>query len=117
MIPYRSIIIRQIIAGSCGSFPREVLDPAGNLLYIILANCEVSEKESICNLAMESESCSLDEQVKMTILHLLGQCGNKSAISASKVMDMLDDIWMLSQQGSIGGDTILSFTLKYSEYY
>jgi len=117
--PLREELIIALIAGACGLFPREVLDPAGSLLHSILKSTEASDAERICISAVQKESFRVGDNARHTVLLTLGR-GTQGTIAASVLMDLLDDLWSMHQNdetgGTIaGGDTILSFTKKYGE--
>jgi hypothetical protein len=116
--PLRGNLIATLINSSCGVFPREVLDPAGNLLHSILRSTDASHAEQACTQALQSEAFQLGGDAKRAILLTLGK-GAQGTIASSVIMDLLDDLWTLHQNdvtggNTTGGDAILSFTKKYS---
>lgn len=116
--PLRVNLIATLIKSSCGHFPREVLDPAGNLLHSVLRSTESSHAENACKQALQSEAFRLGDDSKPAILLTLGKAAQGSK-SSSVVMDLLDDLWNLHQNDATGGthtggDAILAFTKKYS---
>lgn len=115
----RSNLILILIRGSCGTFPREVLDPAGNVLHSILLSTEAARAEQSCTEALEGETFRLGDDAKRATLLTLGK-GAQGTISSSVMMDLLDDLWTMHQNDvtgvTAGGDAVLAFTKKYNRY-
>jgi hypothetical protein len=113
MVPFRSNVFLKLLIGACGFYPRELLDPVGSLMHAILTHTIALEAEAICFNALQSENLQLEESVKDILLLVFKRCA-QGTIRASKIMDMLDDIWFLCQKDGIGGDAIQAFVMKYS---
>lgn len=115
--PYRSELIQTLINGSCGIFPREILDPVGMLLISVLKTIPPDEAEQQCVKALSSDVFRLGDDAKQETLVMLRKCWQAS-ITPTILMDMLDDIWILHQNDEtgdtvVGGDAILRFVQKY----
>lgn len=113
MVPFRSNAFLKLLIGACGFYPRELLDPVGSLMHAILTHSTPLEAEAICINALQSDNLQLEESVKDILLVVFKRCV-QGTIRASKIMDMLDDIWFLCQKDGIGGDAIQAFVMKYS---
>lgn len=115
--PFRSELIQVLMNGSCGIFPREILDPVGMLLVSILKTTFPNESEQLCVKALSSDAFRLGDDAKNEVLVILRKCWQAS-ITPNAIMDMLDDIWILHQNDEngdtvVGGDAILRFIKKY----
>jgi hypothetical protein len=113
MAPIYSRVFIKLLIGSCGLFPREVLDPVGSLMYAILTHSSAHEAEVMCAYALQREHLQLEESIKKTLLVVFEKC-NRGLVKASRIMDLLNDIWILCQKVGIGGDAIQALTQKYS---
>lgn len=111
-------IVIKIIHGTCGNFPREVLDPAANLLFLILRNMVAVEAERTVTVATSKDCLRLGDEGRNTIISTLGKCAQGSG-NLSLMMDLFDDVWTMHQseengsESVAGGDHVKKFAQKY----
>ena len=117
--PLRDDLVTKIIHGTCGNFPREVLDPAATLLHLILTNMLAAEAEHAVTNATSKDCLRLGDQGRHVIISTLGKCA-QGAGNVSLMMDLFDDIWTMHQgddngcESLAGGDRVEQFAKKYS---
>jgi hypothetical protein len=115
----RDELITKIIHGTCGNYPREVLDPAANLIYLILRNMVTTEAERIITIATSKDYLRLGEQGRHSVVSTLGKCASASC-NVHLIMDLFDDVWTLHQsdesgcESVAGGDHVKKFAQKYN---
>ena len=110
----RGGLITSLISGAFGSFPREILDPAANLLFVLLQLTPADVAEPSCNNALGTESFLLGESGKIATLTALGKCmkGNQPA---SFLMELFEELWRMHDTGGevSSGDAVMQFTKKF----
>jgi len=116
--PLSDELVTKIMYGTCGNFPREVLDPAASLLHLLLKNMVVAEAERAVITATSKDYLRLGDKGRQVVLTTLGKCALGTA-NTSLIMDLFDDIWTMHQiedgcESFVGGDLVKQFQHKYS---
>jgi len=113
----RGGLISTLIYGACGIFPREVLDPAANLLYSVLRSTPSDEAGRSAIAAVQRESFVLGDQARNATIITLGKCAQGRA-SMALLMNLFEDLWQIHQNDDTGGtvagsDMVVQFAEKY----
>ena len=100
------------IAGSCGIYPREVLDPAASLTHSLLRQATPDEAESVATAALIQEVFQLGDEARTAVLVVLGRAAQNTA-SPTKLMEVFGSVWSLHQvddaNAIAGGDAVKLF--------
>ncbi len=117
LAPLLEDLILRIIHGSCGHFPREVLDPAASVLNLILKGMPTADAERVVKYASGQEFFRLGNEGAQIFISILGKCA-QSLTNVSLMMDIVEDVWTIHQTYSNtetigGGDCVNKFVGKY----
>lgn len=114
----RPDLVNAIVAGACGHYPREVLDPAASLLSVLLRTSSPEEAESAATTALEQDVFKLGGDARRALLVVLGKSAQGNADS-STLMDVFETLWNLHQGEDAntfaGGDAVAKFVNKYGQ--
>ena len=107
-------LITSLISGAFGSFPREILDPAANLLYVVLQQTPPDVAEAASNSALGSVTFLLGDSARVATLAALGKC-MKGTQPVSFLMDLFEELWRMHDTGGsiASGDAVIQFTKKF----
>lgn len=114
----RGDLIKTLINGAMGIFPRESLDSAAALLYSLLIRTDLNEAELILKTSFRRDQFLLGDDALIVTLFVLGEC-TKGVKSPHYLMDFFSDLWDLYQTddagGIAGGNVVKKFERKYSD--
>lgn len=114
----RGTVVNSTVAGACGIYPREVLDPAASLLATILQASTPEEAEASATASLQQGMFKLGDDAKRAVLIVLGKIA-QSRGDSSLLMEVFDTLWDLHQGEDAhtfaGGDAAARFVAKYGQ--
>jgi len=113
----RGRLICTLISGACGLFPKDVLDPAASLLYVLLRCTPGDEAGNSVIEALHQDTFKLGDKGRSATVLCLGKCAQGTA-DLSRLMDLFYDLCEIHQTDDIGstvegGDEVAQFATKY----
>jgi hypothetical protein len=115
--PVRRSIVSISIAGSCGGFHPNVLDPVASLLYVTLRSCPFEDVQSFLETGLQQESFKLGDIPKRQVASFLERCA-RGELPSTSPMELFEDLWELHQVEEIESiaesDLAATFVEKYS---
>ena len=114
----RGSVVNSTVAGACGIYPREVLDPAASLLTVLLQASTPEEAERSVTTSLQQGMFKLGDDAKRAVLLVLGKVAQGRGDS-SLLMEVFDTLWDLHQGEDAhtfaGGDAVARFVAKYGQ--
>eukprot|EP00563_Minutocellus_polymorphus_P006543 CAMPEP_0181034076 /NCGR_PEP_ID=MMETSP1070-20121207/7616_1 /TAXON_ID=265543 /ORGANISM="Minutocellus polymorphus, Strain NH13" /LENGTH=1222 /DNA_ID=CAMNT_0023111583 /DNA_START=327 /DNA_END=3995 /DNA_ORIENTATION=- len=114
----RGSVVNAAVAGACGIYPREVLDPAASLLSAFLQASSPEEAELAATASLQQGMFKLGDDAKRAVLVVLGKAAQGRG-DASLLMEVFDTLWSLHQGEDAhtfaGGDAVAKFVSKYGQ--
>ena len=115
---FRGTVVNSTIAGACGIYPRELLDPAASLLAALLKASTPEEAEASATASLQRGMFKLGDDAKRAVLVVLGKIAQGRGDS-SLLMEVFDTLWDLHQGEDAhtfaGGDAVARFVAKYGQ--
>jgi len=114
----RRSVVDSTVAGACGIYPREVLDPAASLLSVFLQVSSPEEAESAATASLQQGMFKLGDDAKRAVLVVLGKVAQGRG-DPSLLMEVFETLWNLHQGEDahtfVGGDAVAKFVRKYGQ--
>ena len=114
----RHSVVNSTVAGACGLYPREVLDPAASLLSLFLQVASPEEAESVATASLQQGVFKLGDDAKRAVLVVLGKVAQGRG-DPSLLMEVFETLWNLHQGEDAhtfaGGDAVAKFVRKYGQ--
>ena len=107
-------LITSLISGAFGSFPREILDPAANLLFVVLQQTPPDVAEFASTAALGNAKFLLGDSARVATLTAIGKC-KKGCQPVSFMMSLFEELWRIHDTGEnvASGDAVMQFTKKF----
>lgn len=114
----RRSVVNSTVAGACGLYPREVLDPAASLLSVFLQVSSPEEAESAATASLQQGVFKLGDDAKRAVLVVFGKVAQGRG-DPSLLMEVFETLWNLHQGEDAhtfaGGDAVAKFVRKYGQ--